>query len=558
MDSLTLACVLSDLSRRIGERVRAVHADGRLCARMQLASATVRIDATPGEESLFLLPADEGGAGDRQASAFAESLRASLSGAELAGVAQPAGDRVARLSFVANRFGALRRHTLIVELMGKYANAFLLGEEGTIEFCAREMNAQARGGGVGSPWRPFGERLPLRDLAEADLAALPGWPDSPDLSPLMRRYAGLHPELVAELAALPPGEIAPALRALGRFYATLDPADLPFPVAFATHRGKVTARRGTQGSASPPVFPSASEALASALYARREAAELRSTLATVGERIRRTETFLALARRDVAGAASFERFRHAADLMLAFPDRIVRLDAERITVPDYDGTPVEVALDPRFDLKGNRERLYRRYKRLRKTHETALARVASLEAEFATLQSARQAAERGEPFALPREPESGRDARRTRKKGEAERAAKRTAAKKRAANSADAARKFYRQERAESGHAIYIGRNARGNDYVTTRLARPWDLWFHAKGVRGSHVVLRIERDEEPPESAVHHAARAAAFSSDARTGSRILVSMARRRDIRKVPGTPGLVLLNKEETLLVEPGEGE
>jgi predicted ribosome quality control (RQC) complex YloA/Tae2 family protein len=69
------------------------------------------------------------------------------------------------------------------------------------------------------------------------------------------------------------------------------------------------------------------------------------------------------------------------------------------------------------------------------------------------------------------------------------------------------------------GWIALVGRTSRENDVLTTRAASPRDLWFHARGVAGSHVVvIRPSRDAEPPPEVVRRAAIAAAWFSQGRT----------------------------------------
>nr|MCS5637915.1 NFACT RNA binding domain-containing protein [Myxococcota bacterium] len=68
---------------------------------------------------------------------------------------------------------------------------------------------------------------------------------------------------------------------------------------------------------------------------------------------------------------------------------------------------------------------------------------------------------------------------------------------------------------------IWVGRSDEGNDYLTTRLARGKDLFFHLDGAPGSHVVLRTEgRDEPPPESILDACELAVHFSKQKNAGS--------------------------------------
>ena len=67
---------------------------------------------------------------------------------------------------------------------------------------------------------------------------------------------------------------------------------------------------------------------------------------------------------------------------------------------------------------------------------------------------------------------------------------------------------------------IWVGRSDEGNDYLTTRLARGKDLFFHLDGAPGSHVVLRTEgRDEVPPESVLDACELAVHFSKQKNAG---------------------------------------
>lgn len=63
------------------------------------------------------------------------------------------------------------------------------------------------------------------------------------------------------------------------------------------------------------------------------------------------------------------------------------------------------------------------------------------------------------------------------------------------------------------GFTVYIGRNAEMNDILTTEIAQPNDIWLHASGVPGSHVVIKIE-DERPSKGTIREVAKLAAKNS--------------------------------------------
>ena len=105
------------------------------------------------------------------------------------------------------------------------------------------------------------------------------------------------------------------------------------------------------------------------------------------------------------------------------------------------------------------------------------------------------------------------------------------------------------------GWQVFAGRTDAANDYVSIRLARPHDRWFHVRGMPGGHVVLRVPADREPDRATLERAAGLAAYYSKARTGGVVPVSMTEGRHVSKPRGAkPGTVEIRKETVLKVRP----
>jgi predicted ribosome quality control (RQC) complex YloA/Tae2 family protein len=103
------------------------------------------------------------------------------------------------------------------------------------------------------------------------------------------------------------------------------------------------------------------------------------------------------------------------------------------------------------------------------------------------------------------------------------------------------------------GWEALIGTSAEGNAAVTFDVARGDDLWLHARGVAGAHVILRGVGD--PPDDVLQRAAELAALHSASRGSSAVEVDVAQRRYVKKIPGgPPGLVRYSNERTLRVIP----
>jgi predicted ribosome quality control (RQC) complex YloA/Tae2 family protein len=106
------------------------------------------------------------------------------------------------------------------------------------------------------------------------------------------------------------------------------------------------------------------------------------------------------------------------------------------------------------------------------------------------------------------------------------------------------------------GWQVLAGRTDAANDYLSLKLARPDDLWFHVRGMPGSHVVLRVPSSgPEPDREALETAAAIAAYHSKARGGGVVAVACTQARQVSKPAGArPGTVEIRKERVLKVRP----
>ena len=116
----------------------------------------------------------------------------------------------------------------------------------------------------------------------------------------------------------------------------------------------------------------------------------------------------------------------------------------------------------------------------------------------------------------------------------------------------------------DGGFEVLAGKNSRNNDVLTLRNARPDDLWFHARGCSGSHVILRVASAAGVPgKRAKEQAAAIAAYYSRMRNASSVPVAMTERKYVRKPKGAPpGSVVIERERVIFAVPalpeGSGE
>ena len=118
----------------------------------------------------------------------------------------------------------------------------------------------------------------------------------------------------------------------------------------------------------------------------------------------------------------------------------------------------------------------------------------------------------------------------------------------------NAAPRLFRYE-LPGGWEVLAGRTDADNDRLSLKMARPNDLWFHVRGMPGSHVILRARPDQGPDRETVHRAAAIAAFHSKARDGGTVAVSCTEARHVSKPRGAkPGTVTIRKERIVKVRP----
>jgi predicted ribosome quality control (RQC) complex YloA/Tae2 family protein len=198
-----------------------------------------------------------------------------------------------------------------------------------------------------------------------------------------------------------------------------------------------------------------------------------------------------------------------------------------------------VSLDPALSPRENAQRFFRKAKKARLRSQAAGKRLPPVREEIAGLVRAVGAVE-GLSLEELRKGAAG-----TGRGGKAAKAAVR------GRKTLPAVREY------RSGQwRILVGKSSRGNEYLTSKVALPEDLWFHVRDYPGAHAVLRSVRSPaDPPEEIIRAAAEAAAFHSAARGESMVDVAFAFRKHVRKVKGQPpGKVQLTKSKTIRVRP----
>ncbi|MDF0651414.1 MAG: NFACT family protein [Nitrospira sp.] len=111
----------------------------------------------------------------------------------------------------------------------------------------------------------------------------------------------------------------------------------------------------------------------------------------------------------------------------------------------------------------------------------------------------------------------------------------------------------FRRFTSTDGLPIFVGRNARENDELTFGLAKSDDLWLHARGTPGSHVVVRLSKGTDPPPETLRDAAMLALLYSDLKKSGKGDVIYTRRKWVKKAKGqAPGAVVVTQDKSIFV------
>ncbi len=495
---------------------------------------------------------------------LASALTRESGGRRVVGIAKPESERLVRIDLEGGR-------ALVLELMGKASNLLLLDERGHVLRFARGHHGEFRRPEEGARYEPppaLGwpgiAALEERRFRDALAAAAPGEPLGARLAaflpgfslPLAREIehrarVGEDPwEALADLRARLTGPRGGAI-----LYAPAPPDSLPesFPLTPRNLFAFVIPLSHAAELASVPA-PGASQAeeAATACHIRHmEYAALRGALAAqVRRESRRTTDLAATLETEQRGAeASARDDRRRGELILAGL-QAARREGDQVRVTDhYDssGGEVSIPVEPRLSLQDNAQRYFKaarradrartlippRLERLRRTRATLEGALAGIEAAtgLADLEALeRRLQEQGlvQAFRVPQRPDVDRR------------------------HTYVPVRRFITSD----GFAVLVGRTAAENDHLTFSVAAPHDLWLHAAGWSGAHVVVRNPRRlAELPETAVREAATLAAWFSKGKGQGQLDVHVAWRRHVRKGRGmSPGMVMLRRHRTVRVAP----
>lgn len=518
----------------------------------------------------------------RMQSSFVGVLSRHLLGAEIASILMKSLERVVTFELVnLDLKGNPLEFTLVAELMGKNSNLILVDRlsQEVIDAGKHVTEAMSRerqvlpGAEYSAPPASSGLLNPLAATQDEVRAALEGEEDKRIDKLVLAKFAGLSPTIAREVAARAeqrpqgrsiPGAAAEAFVQLMHTVSTeqFDPCIMTEPgvARLRTRRSLLCAfplvekagwevrRFPTMAEAAEVFYANAEAALAFEKMAQRLSQLVRAKLAKAKRRLANVEG-------ETVDADEVRRLFERGEL-LKMNVHSVRKGMDSIAVSNVFSEAQEgvaIALDASLTPWANVDALFKKAKKAKRRLAHNEKMISGVKGEIAYLEGLVLQIEGCEDAKCLRQIAEELVARAgmTRKKFE-------EVISGAVMHSTQEEHQPFRRFVSSEGYEILVGRNNMENDLLTFKTARPYDIFVHAQGIHGSHVIIwRGEKSKPVPRRTIEEAAIIAAVHSKARNVQHVPVDYTPRSQVKKPKGAvPGKVIYMSFETIFVDPDE--
>jgi len=470
-----------------------------------------------------------------QPSTFIMVLRKYLQGALIESIEQVENDRIVEMTVSnKNEIGDHIQATLIIEIMGKHSNILLVDKSSHkilevikhVGFSQNSYRTLLPGSTYIAP--PSTESLNPFTIKDEKLFEILQTQETTAKN-LQNLFQGLGRDTANELENI---LVSDKLSTFRNFFSQETKpclTDTSFsPVPFANQVGEP--------------FTSLSDLL-DTYY--KDKAERDRVKQQASELIRRVENELHKNRhklkkqeKELLATDNAEEFRQKGELLTTFLHQVPNDQDQVILDNYYTNQPITIALDKALTPNQNAQRYFKRYQKLKEAVKYLTDLIEETKATILYLESVETVLNQAglEEIAEIREEliQTGFIRRRQREKIQK--------------------RKKPEQYLASDGKTIiYVGRNNLQNEELTFKMARKEELWFHAKDIPGSHVVISGNLD--PSDEVKTDAAELAAYFSQGRLSNLVQVDMIEVKKLNKpTGGKPGFVTYTGQKTLRVTP----
>ena len=441
-------------------------------------------------------------------------------------------DRILKITFAChNELGDAIEYTLYIEIMGKHSNIILVGQNNKIIDCIKHISPSMN-------TERFLQPGALYQLPPMVQKLNPFTSDFVEDNQLTRIYQGMAPILSKEiLYRIDQGEdfkeIMNQIANSQDLYITKANDKEYFHVIELTHLQGATTKY--------PLFDGLDLHFNEIDQKERIKQQTSNLLKFIQNEYQKNTTKLKKLKATLEDSENSDDYRIKGDLLYASL-HLMQKGMTSVEVDNYyDNTKMKIVLDPKLDPKANAQKYYQKYQKAKNSIDVLHQQIELTEKEidyFDSLITAMAQASYYDALEIKEELENEGYLKRKKQRN--------TIRKKRIPQ--------FKKYLTKDGIEIDIGKNNLQNDYLTFKYAHRYDMWFHAKDMPGSHVIVKAQ---DLDEYTIRLAAKIAAYYSKGKNSSSVPVNYTLVKTLKKPAGSkPGKVILDNYKTIYIDPDE--
>lgn len=497
---------------------------------------------------------------------FCMLLRKHIGNGRIIDINQPGFERIVEIKIEhLDEMGDLCYKKLIVEIMGKHSNIIFTDKDGMIVDSIKHISHQISSVREVLPGRqyvypPSQDKFnPLKMNNDTFMSAVMTKP-LPVAKAIYTSITGFSPAMANEIcyrAGVDGGKSTSGINEdeAKRLFASFDAvvsdikesrfepciAYLGYePVEFASIKLTMYGQEVTYFSSMSEVVEEYYSEKSVTTRIKQKSTDLRKLVATF---IERTSKKYDIQLAQLKDTEKRDKYKVYGELITTYGYSVSQGDKALTCMNYYDNNEITIPLDPDIPVMDNAKKYFARYNKLKRTYEALIEFTETSKAELDHLLSVQNSLEiaksDGDLTQIKNELiESGY----IRGRVDKNKNNKETKSKPMHFISSD-------------GFHMYVGKNNFQNEEITFKLADGNDMWFHAKQMPGSHVIVKTNGEDLLPDRTYEEAARLAAYYSTGRTGSKVDVDYTAKKNLKKPPkAKPGYVIYHTNYSMTIEP----
>jgi len=550
-DGLILQRVLAEISDVSGQQLRQVYQIGRSEFFFKFSKRGIEISLNP--SSPYIIESNRNQNSPSIETPFSLFLRRHINGFFLTKIAQLDMDRITRMDFEGrDAFGERNKYSVIAEFIGPGSNIMVLDEEERILQVFREMISSKRTLARNVKYYPpDSPGKSLRNLSKENITLTLLHSGDTLSRAIMKSFTGFSRATAENIVGfLQIEDVVPSSLREERLD---EVAEFLMSLSLDTNGRSLFVIDGTKGAEISPIpldhkgrceKVGASEAIRRAIKssgAEREVDRRKQLIMRkIDKSFKRLFKLIDKLETELSEVENYRDFKKYGELITANLYRL-RERRETVELEDWEtGETVEISLDSRLTPSENAQLFFKYYSKSLRKEIQLKKRLRVLRDEVNYLDQLKEMVSQAESLEDVREFSSELEEAGIKRKEKIDKKRKKRSQK-------SGPRVFER-----NGFKFLVGRNNIENDEITKNASRD-DIWFHARGIPGAHVILKKAGKEITPEAILYGSLLAAKYSRGRQSG-KVEVAHTEVKNVKKPKGAkPGMVTYRKFESITVD-----